>query len=76
MNLQPEQISALEELLEEAWSAIGPAMAKNKPNILLKAINDEIRHDGLDPYYDLNAKGERLQALYEAIYLANEDLLK
>lgn len=76
MKLSQEQILQLEELLDEPWAAIGPAMAKNMPFFVLKAINDQIRTDGLDDFYDLDEKGSRLQALYEAIYQSNRDLLE
>lgn len=75
MQLEQQQIQALESLLDDAQAVIGASLYKNAPAILLKAINDEIRAEGLDEQYDLNAKGEKLQALYEQIYKANEDLL-
>lgn len=76
MNITQEQIRQLEQLLDEPWAAIGPSMAKDTPFFILKAINDQIKTDGLDDFYDLDAKGRQLQALYEAIYAANRDRME
>ncbi|MBF0579814.1 hypothetical protein IM774_08490 [Erysipelotrichaceae bacterium RD49] len=75
MQISQEQIQELEDLLDDAWGAIGPSMAKNNPAFLLKAINSEQKASGYDDFYDLNERGQRLQDLYEAIYRQNEELM-
>lgn len=76
MELTPEQIRKLETLLDDPWSAIGPSMARNNPFFVLKAINDQMKQDGYDDFYELNARGEALGDLYEEIYKQNEHLMK
>lgn len=71
MLLTQEQIKELEQLLDDPWPAIGASMSSGNPNFLLKAINDQMDHDGNDDNYDLNEKGEALLALYQTIYRAN-----
>lgn len=76
MKLSDLHKEQLELLLDEPYTAIGASLSSGNPVYLLKAIDSQIKADGLDDFYDLNAKGEQLQMLYEAIYAANEDLLK
>ncbi len=69
--ITPEQTRALEKLLDEPWQAIGASMSTQKPDFVLKAINDEIKANGNDWQYELNEKGRELQRLYEEIYAAS-----
>lgn len=72
MILTQEQISQLSDLIDEAEVYIGASLQSNNPMYILKAINDEIKSDGVDWQYDLNSKGEKLQKLYEEIFKQNE----
>ena len=72
MKLTQEQIETIQELIDEADVYIGASLQTNNPNYILKAINDEIKADGVDWQYELNAKGRRLQTLYEEIFAQNE----
>lgn len=76
MNLTQNQIRELETLLDDPQEPIGASLYKNNPFFVLKAINDQIKADGLDDAYELNAKGQKLQSLYETIYRENEELMQ
>lgn len=76
MILTQEQIRSLEDLLDDPQEPIGASLYKNNPVYVLKAINDQIKADGLDDEYELNDKGSRLQAMYEKIYADNQELLE
>lgn len=72
MKLTKEQTEAIQEMVDEADVYIGASLQTNNPNYILKAINDEIKANGVDWQYELNAKGRRLQTLYEEIFAQNE----
>ena len=72
MKLTKEQTAAIQEMVDEADVYIGASLQTNNPNYILKAINDEIKANGVDWQYELNAKGRRLQTLYEEIFAQNE----
>lgn len=76
MVLEQEQIKQIEKLVDEAWTYIEASMQSGDISYVLKGINDEIKASGLDHNYDLNAKGQQLQNLYEALYEANRDYLE
>lgn len=66
-----EQIREFEKLIDEPWTYLGASMSSQKPDFVLKAINDEIKANGNDWQYELNEKGRKLQKLYEEIYAAS-----
>ena len=72
MKLTQKQIDQLHEYIDEADVYIGASLQSNNPNYVLKAINDEIKANGVDWQYELNAKGKVLQNLYEDIFEQNE----
>lgn len=67
-KLTEEQKQILMELLDEPETAVGASLMSQNSFYVLKAINDEIKADGLDWQYELNPKGARLQKLYEELY--------
>ena len=72
MELTQKQLELLQEHIDEAHVYIDASLQTNNPNYVLKAINDEIKANGVDWQYELNAKGQILQNLYEEIYQQNE----
>lgn len=77
MELKKEWIQILSEELEDAVTYIGAAQVSQNINYVLKALDDEIKNNGVDWQYDLTSRGAKLQKLYEEIYEANrEDLEK
>ena len=55
-----------------AAAAIGASMQTSNPAFILKAINDEIKANGNDWQYELNAKGKLLQQMYEEMHLVGK----
>lgn len=77
MELKNEWIQILNEELEDALTYIGAAQVSQNINYVLKALDDEIKNNGVDWQYDLTPRGAKLQKLYEEIYEANrKDLEK
>ena len=72
MILTEEQKDQLRQYVDEADVYIDAAVQTNNPKYVLKAINDEIKANGVDWQYELNEKGRKLQKLYEDIFAQNE----
>lgn len=72
MELTKTQLDLLHEHIDEADVYIEASLQTNNPNYVLKAINDEIKANGVDWQYELNQKGKILQNLYEEIFQQNE----
>lgn len=72
MKLSEIQKDVLRQYVDEADVYIDAAVQTHNPKYVLKAINDEIKVDGVDWQYELNEKGRILQKLYEEIFAQNE----
>ena len=72
MEFSKRQLDLLQEHIDEAQVYIDASLQTSNPNYVLKAINDEIKANGVDWQYELNAKGKILQNLYEEIFQQNE----
>ena len=76
MDITAEERQLFLDNVEDGMTFLGASLASDNPFYMLKAINDQIKYDGLDWPYDLNAKGCVLQQLYEDLYAKNEALLR
>ena len=72
MKVTQTQIQIFEECIDEAEVYLAASQQTNDVKYMLKAINDEIKANGVDWQYELNEHGKKLQKLYEEIYEQNE----